>query len=97
MASSSALQSDDASIPGIPDQRTLALVNTYVVHTTELLNSFAISCEERLQDVRLRSAVVIFPSDYYLLLPLASHNRPRTPLSDTSIRWMSINSARQRA
>lgn len=48
---------DDASLPGIPDQRMLALVNTYIVHTSALLNSFATSCEERLQGVTLRRAL----------------------------------------
>lgn len=34
-----------------PDQRTLALVNAYVVHTSKLLSAFAVQCEERLQNL----------------------------------------------
>ena len=39
---------------GVPVQKTLALVNTYVVHTTRLLNGFAIAAEDRLQCLRAR-------------------------------------------
>ena len=53
--SSQSRNSQDSESP-IPAQRTLALVNTYVVHTTQLLNDFAIAAETRLQDIRLRLA-----------------------------------------
>ena len=49
-------QVDDSSLPGVPDQRMLALINTYVVHTTELLNSMAATCEQRLQSVHSKYA-----------------------------------------
>ena len=35
----------------IPEQRTLALVNNYVVHTSQMLNNLATSCEAKLQDI----------------------------------------------
>lgn len=45
---------DESNLPGIPTQKTLALVNTYLVHTTRLLNEFAASVEHRLQETRSR-------------------------------------------
>ena len=49
-------QVEDSSLPGVPDQRMLALINTYVVHTTELLNSVAATCEQRLLSVHSKYA-----------------------------------------
>lgn len=45
---------EESILPGIPTQRTLALVNTYVVHTTRLLNEVAASVEQRLHKSRAR-------------------------------------------
>jgi len=45
---------DESELPGIPTQKTLALVNTYLVHSTRLLNEFAASAEHRLQTTRSR-------------------------------------------
>ena len=48
---------DKGVSPGIPAQRTLALVNTYIVHTTRLLNDFAIAAEDRLQLIKSRCSL----------------------------------------
>lgn len=47
---------DDSKLPGIPDQKMLALVNTYIVHTTSLLNDFSLNTESRLLDMRSKYA-----------------------------------------
>lgn len=54
MQSSEFRQASEAEIGGVPDQRMLALMNSYIVRTTELLSSFAIRCEDRLQEVHFR-------------------------------------------
>eukprot|EP00243_Klebsormidium_subtile_P006003 TRINITY_DN2498_c0_g1_i4.p1 TRINITY_DN2498_c0_g1~~TRINITY_DN2498_c0_g1_i4.p1 ORF type:complete len:188 (+),score=27.43 TRINITY_DN2498_c0_g1_i4:78-641(+) len=41
-------------LPPVPDQKTLVLVNTFVVHTTQLLNRFAALCENKLADINGR-------------------------------------------
>ncbi len=35
----------------VPDQKTLALVNTYIVGTAHMLNDFAADCEQSLSNV----------------------------------------------
>lgn len=42
-----------ASAPAYPDQRTVALVNTYIVRSAEMVNDFSASCEETLHQVHL--------------------------------------------
>ena len=43
------MTSEDNTLPGrvpvVPDQKTLALINTYVASTTKALNHLAASCE----------------------------------------------------
>ena len=58
MQHATSTQVDASSLPGVPDQRMLALINTYVVHTTELLNSVAATCEQRLQSVHSKYAKI---------------------------------------
>ena len=59
MPDNAASDSED-SAPAIPAQQTLALVNTYIVHTTRLLNDFAIAAEDRLNHIRARQALDFF-------------------------------------
>lgn len=42
----------DTAASAVPKERTLALVNTYVVHTAAMLNAFSASCEHSLSQVR---------------------------------------------
>ena len=39
---------------GVPDQRTLALMNIYVANTTQTVNEVASLCERRVHDVDRR-------------------------------------------
>ncbi|GAQ78781.1 hypothetical protein KFL_000180630 [Klebsormidium nitens] len=41
-------------LPPVPDQKTLVLVNTFVVHTTQFLNRFAALSENKLADINRR-------------------------------------------
>ena len=41
----------DTAASAVPQERTLALVNTYVVHTATMLNAFSVSCEQYLSKV----------------------------------------------
>ncbi len=61
---------DESELPGVASQRTLALVNTYLVHTTRLLNEFAASAEHRLQKTRSR---------WVLLTPHTQQKAAHTP------------------
>lgn len=42
----------DTAVSAVPKERTVALVNTYVVHTAAMLNAFSASCERSLSQVR---------------------------------------------
>jgi hypothetical protein len=44
----------DDSHEEYPDQRAIALVNAFIVHTAALLNKFAASSESKLQTVHNR-------------------------------------------
>lgn len=43
----------DSAASAIPDQRTVALINTYIVRTAATLNGFSASCEETLTQVHV--------------------------------------------
>lgn len=47
-------QQEKESLPGIPDQRTLALLNMYIANTTKTLNQLAAVCERKVHDVDRR-------------------------------------------
>ncbi|KAL3677954.1 hypothetical protein R1sor_020910 [Riccia sorocarpa] len=45
---------EDGNAPSVFDQRTLFLVNTFIIHTVRLLNNFSVLCEDKLADVHRR-------------------------------------------
>ncbi|BBN01600.1 WASH complex subunit CCDC53 [Marchantia polymorpha subsp. ruderalis] len=45
---------DDPNALSVANQRTLFLVNTFVIHTVRLLNNFSVICEDKLADVHRR-------------------------------------------
>jgi len=47
-----------ASLPPVPDQKTLVLVNTFVAQTVDLLNRLSATCERKLAGSHLST----FPS-----------------------------------
>lgn len=46
--SSSKHKMESSAAPGFTDQKTVTLINTYVVQTARLINNFAATCEGRL-------------------------------------------------
>ena len=51
-----AIASDDIHrrLPGVPHQRTAALMNVYIANTTETLNQLSVVCERKVHDVDRR-------------------------------------------
>ncbi|KAL2641400.1 hypothetical protein R1flu_008987 [Riccia fluitans] len=45
---------EEGDAPTVFDQRTLFLVNTFIIHTVRLLNNFSVLCEDKLADVHRR-------------------------------------------
>lgn len=45
-------------LPGVPHQRTAALMNVYIANTTETLNQLAVVCERKVHDVDRRCALL---------------------------------------
>mmetsp|Transcript_19781 Transcript_19781/g.37740 ORF Transcript_19781/g.37740 Transcript_19781/m.37740 type:complete len:206 (+) Transcript_19781:276-893(+) len=41
----------EASLPAVPDQKTLVLINTFIVQTTGMINRFSALCERKLESV----------------------------------------------
>ena len=43
-----------SQIPVVPDQKTLALINTYIANTTKAMNHLAASCEHNIHKIDRR-------------------------------------------
>ena len=57
-ARESAMTSEDntlpCSVPVVPNQKTLALINTYIASTTKALNEMTASCEQTVHRIDRR-------------------------------------------
>ena len=54
----SPLPEPSTSLPGVPDQRILVLVDTFVTNTMAVLNNFAIDCEQKLMAMQSKLKII---------------------------------------
>lgn len=50
--------STSSELPGVPDQRILVLVDTFITNTMAVLNNFAMDCEQKLMALQAKLRTV---------------------------------------